>query len=241
VLDQIIVILNRPQKLVNIGGVVRAMKNMGLRRLRLVAPAAFDPYDIAGIAHRSDDILATLAILPDLDTALADTTFVVGTTARQRTSLPSNTPRSIAPELLARAAQGPVALLFGPEDNGLTNSELDRCHQLVTIPTDPAYPSLNLAQALLLLAYELRMAEVAPPPAARRLPPATNAQLEGLFGVAEQALWDVAFFKTEQAERMMRTLRDLIHRANPDTQEAALLTAMAREISHFARRATRDE
>ncbi len=236
VLDQIIIVLNRPQKLVNIGGVVRAMKNMGLRRLRLVAPEEFDPYDIAGIAHRSDDILSTLTILPDLDTALADTTFVVGTTARRRTNSVSNTPRSIVPQIMARAADGPVALLFGSEDNGLSNKELDRCHQLVKIPTDDAYPSLNLAQAVLLLAYELHLAEAPAQPTARRHPPANAAQLEGVFGAAEQALRGVAFFKTEQTEQTMRTLRDLIHRATPDTQEAALLMAIAREISHFARR-----
>lgn len=234
--DQIIVVLNRPQKLVNIGGVVRAMKNMGLRQLRLVAPAEFDRDDIGGIAHRSDDILDTLAILPDLDSALADMTFVVGTSARQRSGLEMDTPRSLAPALLARAAEGPVALLFGPEDNGLTNSELDRCHQLVMIPTDLGYRSLNLAQAVLLLAYELRMVEQAPPRPSRQTPPATTAQLEQLFAIAEQALWDIEFFKAEQSESMMRSLRSLIHRAEPDTREAALLTAIAREISQVARR-----
>jgi TrmH family RNA methyltransferase len=238
-LDQITIVLYRPQKLVNIGGVVRAMKNMGLRHLRLVAPEEFDPQDITGIAHRSDDILAAVEIVPDLDAALADTTYVVGTTARRRgAAAPPVSPREIAPDLLARASEGLVALLFGPEGNGLSNAELDRCHTLVSIPTDPAYASLNLAQAVLLLAYELRLAApLASSTVARSTyPPATSGELETLFSVLEQALWDVQFFKTDHAASMMRTLRNLIHRTTPSTREAALLTAMAREISHYVRR-----
>lgn len=236
--EQIIVVLHRPRKLVNIAGVVRAMKNMGLRRLRLVQPAEYSPYEIEGIAHRSADVLASTSLHATLDEALADAIYVVGTSARPREAgAPPAAPRELAPELLARAQQGPLALLFGPEDNGLTNADLDRCHRLLCLPTDPAYPSLNLAQAVLLVAYELRLAGELPPPArARPFRPADAAQLAGLFGALERALWGVEFFKAHQAEGMLRTLRSLVHRAEPDVREAALLKAMAMETLSFLRR-----
>jgi TrmH family RNA methyltransferase len=238
-LDNIVIVLCRPQKLVNIAGAVRAMKNMGLRRLRLVRPAEYDPAAIIGMAHRSDDLLAAATLHGDLDAALADSVFVAGATARPRGAAARGAaPRELAPELLGRAADGPVALLFGPEDNGLTNAELDRCHTTLAIPADPAYPSLNLAQAVLIAAYELRLAADMPPPALRRepSPPASTAQLEGLFAAIEAALWGIEFFKTQHAAGMMRTIRTLVHRAAPDTREAALLQAMCVETLNFLQR-----
>src|SRR6476660_9469837 len=105
-LDNIVVVLCRPQKLVNIAGAIRAMKNMGLLRLRLVRPAEFDPSDIEGIAHRSADVLAATTLHASLDDALADAAYVAGTTSRTReTAFPSITPRQAAPDLLMRAAQ----------------------------------------------------------------------------------------------------------------------------------------
>jgi TrmH family RNA methyltransferase len=238
-LSAVVIVLNRPQKLVNIAGVVRAMKNMGLRRLRLVDPAEYDARDIAGIAHRSDDLLGTTEIFRDLDAALADATTVVGTTARRHGERPPPaTPRDLAPELIARAQLGTVAILFGPEDNGLSNADLDRCHMLLTIPTDPGYASLNLAQSALLVCYELRLAAGAGalPAGPQRGEPASGAQLEGFFEALEQALVDVELFKNAQRESKLRTLRSLTHRAQPTVREAALLRAIAYEISHFVRR-----
>ena len=237
-LDKIIVVLCRPQKLVNIAGAIRAMKNMGLLRLRLVRPAEYDPADIAGIAHRSADVLAATTLHASLDDALADMVYVAGTTARPRDLAPQPlTPRQAAPELLARAAQGPVALLFGAEDNGLTAEELDRCHCLLRIPTDPRYRSLNLAQAVLIVAYELWQANEQPASVAiRSAAPASAGQLETLFDAAERALWGIEFFKTSGSAAIMRRLRGLIHRAEPDAREAALLRAMALETLEFLRR-----
>jgi TrmH family RNA methyltransferase len=238
-LDNIVVVLCRPQKLVNIAGAVRAMKNMGLRRLRLVRPAEYDPAGVAGIAHRSADLLAATTIHAELDEALADTVYVAGATARPRGAATRvAAPRELAPELLARSSSGPIALLFGPEDNGLTNAELDRCHAILAIPADPAYPSLNLAQAVLVAAYELRLAAGAPQqgPQPARQPPASRAQLEEVFDAMEQALWGIEFFKAHLAEGMMRSLRGLVHRAEPDPREAALLKAICVETLHFLRR-----
>jgi TrmH family RNA methyltransferase len=238
-LNNIVVVLCRPRKLVNIAGTIRAMKNMGLRRLRLVQPAEYNEYEIEGIAHRSADVLAATTLHATLDAALADAIYVAGTSARPREAgAPVIAPRVAAPNLLARAAAGPIALVFGPEDNGLTNAELDRCHALLTIPTDPAYPSLNLAQAVLLVAYELRQALALPQPARRRHAPrpADAAQLEELFGALERTLWGIEFFKAHTATGMLRTLRSLVHRAEPNMREAALLKAMAMETLNFLRR-----
>lgn len=235
-MENIVVVLHRPRDVVNIGAVVRAMKNMGCRRLRLVDPAPFDPADIRGIAHRSEDVLDALEIAPDLDAALADALLVVGTTARRRGAhAVREDVRALAPQILARAAAGPVALLFGPEDNGLDNQALDRCQLIVRLPVDPAYPSLNLAQAALLLLYELRTAAPAaePPPAPA---PAPQAQMETLYAALAQALQTIEFFKTGDAEAKLRSLRQLLQRARPDPREAALLTAIAREIVAFVRR-----
>lgn len=237
-LANVVVVLQHPRKLVNIAGAVRAMKNMGLHQLRLVQPAEYNPYEIEGIAHRSADVLARTALYDTLDAALADAIYVVGTTARLREAGPPVvTPRGVARELLAYAATGPVALLFGPEDNGLSNDELDRCHARLVIPTDPTYPSLNLAQAVLLVAYELRMAADGPLPARNSTArPAEVAQLEELFGTIERALWGVEFFKAHQAAGILRTLRSLTHRAMPSVREAGLLKAMAMEMLNFLRR-----
>ena len=218
ILDQIVIVLYQPRDVVNIGGVVRAMKNMGLRRLRLVEPVPFASEDILRIAHRSDDLLATLQIYPDLDAALADTTYVVGASEHHHAEHPARSDiRALALALLQRSAGGPVALLFGPEDNGLSKRELDRCHTIVRLPTDPDYPSLNLAQAALLLMYELRMAAGAgglvhaletPKP---HVPPhdqaACVADLETFFTTAEQALQVIGFFKTGSATKTLRCLR----------------------------------
>ena len=134
----LVVVLHQPQDLVNIATVIRAMKNFALRNLRLVEPAVFDQHRIEGIAHKTGDILKRVELFDDLDEALADCTHVVGLTARGRTAKRNvQLPRTAAGEIIDAAEQGQVALLFGREDKGLSNAELDRCHRSVTIPTNP--------------------------------------------------------------------------------------------------------
>ena len=245
-LGGIVVVLWETQDPVNIAGTVRAMKNFGLSRLRVVNPATWDPWRIEGIAHDTADIVAAAGVFDSLDGALADCTFVVGMTARARRAKRAVTrPRAIAGELLDRAAEaveggaGPVALLFGREDKGLSNEALDRCHRTCIIPTSE-HRSLNLAQAVLLMAYELWMTAEgsrqdfrAP---RRTAPPPTAEFLELLFADAERALWGIDFFKSRQTESVMRTLRELVRRADVDAREAAFLRAIWIEVVKYLER-----
>ncbi|HEX8360096.1 MAG TPA: TrmH family RNA methyltransferase, partial [Longimicrobium sp.] len=150
------------------------------------------------------------------------------------------------PELLARAQDavegraGPVAILYGREDHGLPNEALDLCHRTAHIPTNPDHASLNLAQAVLVMAYELWMAaegEAQPFRGPRReAPPPTVEFLEMLFSDAERALWAVDFFKSRQTESVMRTLRELVHRSDLDAREAAFLRAISIEVVKYLQR-----
>jgi TrmH family RNA methyltransferase len=243
-LDGIVVVLWQTQDYVNIAGTIRAMKNFGLGRLRLVAPAQWDPWRIEGIAHGTADVIGATQLYDTLPEALADCSFVVGLTARERRAKRSAArPRELAPELLRRAGEaragacGPVALLYGREDHGLSNEALDLCHRSCTIPANPAHTSLNLAQAVLLVAYELWMqaegAALVFKEPRHVAPPATVEELELLFADAERALWTVDFFKSRQTESVMRTLRELTRRADLDGREASFLRAMCIEVVKF--------
>jgi TrmH family RNA methyltransferase len=224
------------------------MKNFGLGDLRLVRPDEFDPYRLEGIAHRTADLIEACTIHETLDDALAEATFVVGTTARARTAGRTYArPRDVAHLVAERAAAedrpGHVAVLFGREDRGLTNEALDRCHAVTIIPTDPEYSSLNLAQAALVLAYEIFLVVDG---GARDLPrgrratrPPTQEELEQMFDAIEDGLGRIEFYKARKAEAVMRTLRTIITRAEPDLRETRLLAAIGYEIGHFLDRDTR--
>lgn len=243
-LDGVVVVLWESQDYVNIAATIRAMKNFGLSRLRLVSPAEWDPWRIEGIAHDTEDIVEATSIFDSLTDALADCSFVVGMTARERRAKRAMArPRQLAPEILARAAEagaGPVALLYGREDHGLPNDALDLCHRTVTIPTNPEHSSINLAQAVLVMAYELWMAtdESEPPfrDPRRRSQPATVEDLELLFGDAERALWTIDFFKSRKTASVMRSMRELVRRSDADKREVVFLRAMAIEVVKFIER-----
>jgi tRNA/rRNA methyltransferase/tRNA (cytidine32/uridine32-2'-O)-methyltransferase len=236
----VVVVLHEPQDLVNIAAVVRVMKNFGLRDLRLVSPAEYDTFRIEGIAHKTGDVLKRVLQCASLDEALGDCAFVAGFTARGRSARQNAVHlRDAVPELRAMADAGRVALLFGREDKGLSNEALDRCNRAVTIPTNPAHPSLNLAQAFCLAAYELFLArgELPPLKAPRRnAPPATNAAVEEAVTAAGQALDAIEFFKTRNPAMVIRTLRTVVHRTPLDAREAKLLKAMCMEVLRFLER-----
>ena len=231
----VVIVLHEPQDLVNIAHVVRAMKNFGCKDLRLVAPREYDGYRVEGIAHQTQDILARVARYDALPAALADCVHVVGFTARGRTAKRNvQRPREAMAEVLSISPTGPVALLFGREDKGLSNAALDLCHRIVTIPTNPDYPSLNLGHAVVLTLYELALArgdEDRPFKAPRRpAEPARAEEIERLFVDVEHALAAIDFFKTREREGIMRTVRELVHRVPLDQREAKLLRAIAIEV-----------
>src|SRR4051794_17119575 len=150
-----ILVLVNPQDIVNIASAVRIARNFGIDRMRLVDPEVFDPWRIEGIAHNTADFVARIEILPSLEAAVGDcvSTFVL--TGRERAAKRRTLrPREAAAEIVADLASGPVAIIAGREDSGLTNAELDLCRTVVTIATNPEHPSLNLSQAVAIMAYE---------------------------------------------------------------------------------------
>lgn len=235
------VVLHEPQDPVNIAGVVRAMKNMGLASLTLIRPGEYDPSRIHFVAHDSDDIVAAIRHCDTVDEALEGCVHVAAYTARRRAAKRSVTDsRTVAKTVVGFAAEGDVALLFGREDRGLDNDALDRAHSVVTIPTTD-YASLNLAQAALIAMYELRLAAPehtrARRPPRKDAPPATSDQFERLFADVERALVAIDFFKTRNEALVLRSFRSLAFRAAPDAREIELLRAMSIEVSRSLARA----
>jgi TrmH family RNA methyltransferase len=177
-----------------------------------------------------------------LEEAVADCAFVVGTTARARSEGRNYVrPRTVAPEIVARAAEGRVAILFGREDKGLFNDGLDLCHLVAIIPTDAEYPSLNLAQACLVMAYETFLAAGGGagelPRAKRSTRAPKQEELESAYRAVELGLASVDFFKGSRSPRaVMRTVRTLVARAGPDLRETRLLAAMGFEVGHYIER-----
>jgi TrmH family RNA methyltransferase len=233
-LGNVCVVLHEPQDPVNIAAAIRAMKNMGVARLRLVNPVSYDAGRIQRVAHGTTDVVEQIEHFESLDAALADCVRVAGFTARRRAAKrPVVDPQDAARDLLGHAAHGTAALLFGREDRGLPNEALDRAHVVVIIPTT-GYASLNLAQAVLIALYELHRAApgtgraIAPP--RKDAPPATAEQYELLFSDVERALGALNFFKTRYAELVMRTVRSLTYRAAPDAREIQLVRAMSIEV-----------
>jgi len=236
-LSRVRIVLQEPQNLVNIAGVIRAMKNMGLSSLRVVRPAEWDAWRITGIAHRCDDLVEAAEHPDSLQEAVADSVLVVGTSARARTAHRNyGYARHWASELWAATEKGPVSIVFGREDRGLSNEDLDLCHGVAIIPTDLRYSSLNLAQACLLLSYELFLCsqEDLPslPRGRRSTAPATRERMEGMFRALESGLGRIDFFKARTPESVMRTFRTLLSRAEPDDQEAGLVQALGFEIGN---------
>lgn len=245
-LDNVVVVLWQPQDINNVGGVLRAMHNFGLGRLRLVEPAAFDPRRLTALAHGADALIAATSRHASLSDALADCGYVLGTTRRPRSpQRPRLGPRAAAALLLQAAAQpgGPAAIIFGREDDGLPRTALDRCHAVATIATDTANPSLNLAQAALVFAYELWQAyteQAADPGAAGSNAPATLATVaeeEAMFAALAQMVQALQpKINPSQLERAVGRMRAVLLRAAPRTAEAAMLTRLFTQAAGRLRR-----
>ncbi|QJQ94477.1 MULTISPECIES: tRNA (cytosine(32)/uridine(32)-2'-O)-methyltransferase TrmJ [Halomonadaceae] len=239
-LDRIRIVLIGTSHPGNIGGTARAMKNMGLSELALVAPRG-EPRSAEAISRASgaDTILASARRVETLEEAVSDCTLVVGASARSRTlPWPMLTPRALGQRLPSELAsrEARLALVFGREDTGLTNAELQRCHTHVHIPSNPDFSSLNLATAVQVLAYECRLAwleseaqgtdskaEEAPFGIEWDNPPASHEELEHFFAHLERTLIEIDFHDPDRPRQLMARLRRLYLRARPDRMEVSIL------------------
>ena len=208
----------------NIGAAARAMKTMGLDQLYLVNPRKFPDAQAQAMAVSAADVLQKAVVCKSLDEALQGAVLVAGVSARIRDiSQEVLTPRDAMPQLIQQARQHPVALLFGTEMSGLTNDELMSCQFMVNIPANPEYSSLNLASAVQLICYELRLAaglgEITPP----ELLPAPTEQVEKFFVHLEETLREIGFLHTPHSNKLMYKLRRLYSRARLEQEEINIL------------------
>jgi TrmH family RNA methyltransferase len=224
------VVLVRPSRPGNVGAACRAMKNMGLGALILVdPPPGLAGADARALAYGAWDVLDAARTAPTMREATAGATLVAGTSGRPLAE--AWTPRRLAEEGPARAAGGRTALVFGPEASGLRNDELGLCHVTVHIPSDPAHPSLNLAQAVLVMAYEIRVSALsaapAPPRGADR---ATAGEIDAALDDLASALLAIGYLNPDNPAKVLAELRALLSRAGPTPRETTLLRGLARQI-----------
>lgn len=233
-LDAIHTVMVEPQLAGNIGAAARAMKTMGLARLHLVRPRQFPHADATARAAGADDLLEAAGVHDTLDQALQGMGFVVGLSARSRhLSCPADYPRPAMERIAVESQRHPVALLFGRERTGLTNDELDRCHQVIHIPAAPDYSSLNVAAAVQVICYELRWQMVqgsdAPQPS-ESWPVATSEQMEQFYRHLEKVLLRIDFARQDNPRALMRRLRVLYNRARPDHNEMQILRGILAHV-----------
>ncbi len=229
----------------NIGATARAMKVMGLSNLHLVTPLNFPDAEATAMASGADDLLQHAQLHDSLESALENCGLVLGTSARLRSlSMPQFDARTAAQQAVAEVQQHEVALLFGRERYGLTNEEMQRCNWLVHIDANPDYSSLNLAQAVQVLSYELRMAAMDKDKPAADQPerePVDGLQMERFYQHLEQTLLDIQFLNPAQPKKLMMRLRRLFNRARPDQNEINILRGILTASQEAGRKNSRDE
>jgi TrmH family RNA methyltransferase len=226
----------------NIGGVARAMKNMGITQLALVDPQSFPDANATARASGADDVLANAGVFNTLEEALAGCDLVFGASARLRKlSWPQVNPREMVQQIATQPAGTKIAVVFGREHSGLTNDELERCHYLVHIPSNPQYSSLNIAAAAQVLAYEIYQTQVGSEKQNNEQPaenetslddePFADAQdMERFYEHLSDTLTEIGFLQTEHPRKMMRRLRRLFNRARPDRVELNILRGILTTI-----------
>ncbi len=234
ILDRISIVLVEPQSPGNVGMVCRAMKNMGLKELRLVKGCRTDQSDARRFAVSARDVLDGAVRFDSLEAALADTVISVATTRRfgkYRQEI-MDPPETVA-RLGSRIGDGRAALVFGREDSGLTTDELSLCRWQATIPTSEEYGSMNLAQAVLIFCYELSrgFSEAVSPPT-REL--AGASEMESLYRHMEETLLRIGFLDPLNPAHLMRTLRRIFSRAELDAREVAVLRGMMSQVDWAA-------
>jgi tRNA/rRNA methyltransferase len=240
-MDACRVVLVRPHYAGNLGATARVMHNFGLSRLVLVDPIADrSSVEARRLATHGEFILDQAVIVPDLQTAVADCVLVAATSAKVAGVIRQTVSGSIR-ELMPRVAEsmnaGPVALVFGPEPSGLTNEEISQCHFLLHIPSDDIYPALNLAQAVAICLYELRLNWLEREEDRSAFePPAAHGELELMFEHLQRALQGIHFLYGPKSDSLMHAIRHLIGRAAPTSTEAKILHGLARQLEWIAQR-----
>lgn len=221
----------------NIGSVARAMKTMGLSKLYLVDPACEVDSHASALAAGATDVLGASKTVATLEEAIADCALVIGTSARSRTlQWPMVDPRGCAEKLVTESEHGPVALVFGRENSGLTNDELQLCNYHVCIPANPEYSSLNLAMAVMTLCYETRMTyldkQATPTPVVEEddVKYPTQQQLELFYEHLEKTLNETGFIIKQHPGIVMTRLRRMFTRARPEDQELNILRGILSSI-----------
>jgi len=238
--DAVRFVLVEPSHGGNVGAAARALKNLGFSRIAIVAPRC-DPRgeDARRMAVDAADLLERVTVHEGLDGALAGARTVVGTSARTgRHRRPHFRLDELAPSLGEMVAAEGLALVFGREAHGLRDDELDRCTHLVHFPAAEEYPSFNLAQSVLLAAYEVRRACLAPPPAAVEVP-AEHRSREAMYAQLAGALEAIGFFGGQTREVMRRRLRRMLGKASLTEDEVRILRGIARQVLWAAGNARR--
>jgi len=232
-INHISIILAQPQIPENIGAVARAMNNMGLKRLAVVDPKNYDMSRIARMATGSStDIVREMEVFQDLKEALEPYHYVAGTTARIGSHRPAIAyPRNLARELIPISQNNLIAILFGPEDKGLSNEQLRYCHTIVTIPTAD-FTSLNLAQAVMIICYEIFLAdrEMTPPPTPRL---ANKFELEGMYDHLKKVFMKIGFINPQNPEHWMLNIRRFLSRIPLRAREAKSIRGICRQIDWY--------
>jgi tRNA/rRNA methyltransferase len=235
-LDNIAIILSGTRNPGNIGSVARAMHNMGLTDLRLSAPQCALNEESDRLARSGRDILERARQFQSLESAMHGVHLMVGTTSKSGGNRSQcHTPRALAPRILAHACNQKVGILFGPEDTGLVDEELLRCQMLIRIPTAPGARSINLAQAVMITAYELYFAHLEHEPA-RVAKLASIEQVEAMFDQLEKALLAIGFLQPQNARHMMFAIRRMLGRAGLEPEDVGILRGIARQIHWYGSR-----
>ena len=221
----------------NIGAAARAMKTMGVTKLHLVKPKRFPDPEAMWRASRANDVLEHASVDETLDAALHGCAFAVGCTARLRdVAVPAVIAREAAARVIEIARTQQVALVFGNETYGLTTEQANKCNLLASIPANPEYSSLNLAAAVQVFAYELRMAAAAPAPLEMPAERATHEQVEGFYAHLERAMAETGFLDPEHPKKLMPRLRRLFARAALEPDEVNILRGILKAMSQPKKR-----
>lgn len=235
-LNHVAVVLKQPHFSENVGAAARAACNMGISRLIVVDPVRYEPAKAMRLAtHVAAPLLDKALFVEDLGKALVDFNYVVGTTARmggQRRVVVS--PRQLGQRLPALLPENRIALLFGPEDRGLTNADLRRCHLLVNIATAD-FSSINLAQAVMILCYEVFGALQKKPAAATSPRLASRHELDGMFAHLSETLIKISYLNPENPEYWMSRLRDFANRLGLRASEVSMIRGICRQIDWYGR------